>query len=316
MEDVHSIPLFEDTTAWLLNSHTPSIRYLTLTALLGKAETDDAVTSARALISSCPPVTKIWSAQNEDGSWADPRHIYSPKYRSSHWTMLLLTELGVDPRDVRMQKGSHFMQRRIQEDNPQYLRRTEAGFGCFWGNFLRYQLYCGRGDQAFTRQVIEFVCEDIQRGGRCRYNSNLPCAWSVVREVYGLAQIPAAERSERVRAAIATGIRFIMDDYDLLTVNYPADHHPHELWEKMSFPIFYHADRLFVLRALKAAGGLGHPNAHKVKDWLMNKRTQAGIWRGGSPFSSSTRPFLIKPDTVDRWITLQALTVLSPADGC
>lgn len=311
MEEKTTIPLFNKTAAWLKESQTPSIRYLTLTKLLGKAKTDTEVMAAKRSIATIPPVSKILDAQDPDGFWVTARHIYSPKYRSSHWTMLLLTELAIDPEDDRLQKGSDFMQIWIQGEMPEYLRRTEAGFGCFWGNWLRYQLYCGKGKEELTRDVIQFVCDDLERGGRCRYNSDLPCAWAAARGLFGLAMIPEAERSVKVQSAIRAGIRFLLDDYDLLSGNYPADNKPHELWDKLSFPLFYHTDKLFVLRVLKEHNALDHPNARKAIEWLREKRTRAGTWRGGSPFSSRTRPFLAKPDTVDRWITLQALDVLS-----
>lgn len=310
MERTNPVPLFNETVAWLLESQTPSIRYLALTRLLGKPETDAEVQAAKRLIPASPPAKKILDAQNEDGSWVNPKHIYSPKYRSSHWTMLLLTELAVDPEEEGMRQGSDFMQTWVQGNMPQYLRRTEAGFGCFWGNWLRYQLYCGKADDPFTQEVIDFVCGDLENLGRCRYNSDLPCAWSVARGLFGFAYLPENKRSERIRQAIQTGIRFLLEDHDLLKADYPADYQPHELWNKLSFPIFYHSDRLFILRILKEHHALEHPKAKLVMDWLAEKRTKAGHWQGGSPFASRTRPFLNKPDSVDRWLTLQALDVL------
>jgi len=304
------IPLFEETTTWLMESQTPSIRYLTLTKLLGKAHSDPEVIAARQAIGNSDPVKKILEAQNPDGSWVQPRHIYSPKYRSSHWTMLL-SELAADPQEERMQKGSDFMQAWVQGNMPEYLRRTEAGFGCFWGNWLRYQLYCGKADDPFTQQVIDFVCDDLERRGRCRYNSDLDCAWSVARGLYGFAYLPEAKRSDRVSHAIQTGIHFLLEEHDLRKADYPADSQPHKLWDKLSFPIFYHSDRLFILRVLKEHQSLDHPKAEPALEWLAERRGKNGRWHGGSPFASRTRPFLEKPDSVDHWLTLQALCVLN-----
>lgn len=311
MHDNRDIPFLEQTTAWLLESQTPSISYFTLTQIKGLPEDTPEVSTARRSIASSPPVSKILEAQRPEGYWVYSKHVYSPKYRSSHWSMLLLTELGLEPENEFLQKGADFMLARIQEDMPQYLRRKEAGFGCFWGNWLRYQLYCRREKDQFTEQVISFVCEDLERGGQCRYNSNLRCAWSVVRGLYGLALIPERLRDVKVKAAIQAGIRFLLEDYDLQRANYPADHKTHPLWERLSFPLFYHADRLLVLRVLKELNALDHPNAQKPLEWLLEKQTDSGIWRGGSPLSDRTRPFMTKPDGVERWITLHALEVLT-----
>jgi len=305
-----NLPLFEETTAWLLESQTPSIRYLTLKRIMGLPENDARVIRARHAIALNPPVSRILAKQQAEGYWVKAKHIYSPKFRSSHWSMLLLTELGLEPEDARLQMGAEFMLAAVEKDH-QYFSRKEKGFGCFWGNWLRYQLYCQKGEKDLVKQVIEFTCTDIMRGGQCRYNSDLPCAWAVARDLFGLALIPDDQRSVDVQNAIAAGIRFLIVEYDLLAVNYPAGNKNHPLWEKLSFPIYYHADRLFILRVLKELNSLSHPKAQTVLAWLLAKRSKSGIWRGGSPFRDRSRPFLVELDGVERWISLHALDVLS-----
>ena len=225
--------------------------------------------------------------------------------------MVLLTELRLEPENAGLQKGAEFMLAEMEKDQPYYLSRQEKGFGCFWGNWLRYQLYCGKGKDSRVKEVVDFTCGDLERGGQCRYNSDLPCAWAVVRGLYGLALIPESSRTEKVCHAIKAGIRFLLDDHDLLAADYPADNKPHPLWTGLSFPLFYQADILFVLRVLKELNALDHPNAQKALVWLLEKQTRSGIWRGGSPFIDRTRPFMVEPDGVERWITLHALEVLS-----
>jgi hypothetical protein len=224
--------------------------------------------------------------------------------------MLLLVELSLEARNPQLQRGAEFILQVIEKNPPRYLTREEIGLGCFWGNWLRYQLYCGRGADLLVQEVIDFVCEDIQRGGQCRYNSNLPCAWGVARDMYGLALIPENQRSALVRKAVEKGIQFFLEEYDLVKANFPPRNRKHPLWNKLSFPLYYQADKLFVLRLLKELKALDHPKAQEALTWLLSKQTRAGIWRGGSPFKSS-QPFLAGTDGVERWITLHALEVLS-----
>jgi len=303
------IPHYHETIHWLLQSQTPSIRYLTMTRVLGMAEDDAEVSSTRQSIPISPPVEGILAAQHPEGYWERAKSIYSPKYRSSHWSMLLLVELGLEVRNPQLQRGAEFILQVIEKNPPHYLTREEIGLGCFWGNWLRYQLYCGRGAEPLVQEVIDFVCEDIQRGGQCRYNWNLPCAWGVARGLYGLALIPENQRSASVRKALDMGIRFFLEEYDLVKSNFPPRNRKHPLWNKLSFPLYYQADRLFVLRILKELKALEHPKAQEALTWLSSKQTKAGIWRGGSPFKSS-RPFLAGTEGVERWITLHALEVL------
>jgi len=304
-----SIP--EETLSWLLSSQTPSIRYLTLTRLQKKPSSDPDVIAAKSLISTTNPVKAIFSRQDPEGFWANKRHHYSPKYRSSHWTMFLLTELAVPPEHPSMQKGADFMLEKMENETAQHYNQEENGFGCFWGNWLRYQLYCGRFKDPSVQKVIELICKDIYKSGLCRYNGDLPCSWAVIRELYGLALIPKSQRGSEVEDAIRQGIQFLLEDYNLLSANYPHQEKIHPLWFKLSFPLFYHADVLLVLRVLKELDALEHPNAAPAMRWLKDKQTLKGTWKGGSPFKRRTRPFLVNPDTPNHWITLQAASIFS-----
>jgi hypothetical protein len=177
------------TIAWLLESPTPSIRYLTLTRILRKPESDADVLTARRLIATTDPVAHILAKQQPGGYWQNPKHYYSPKYRSSHWSMLLLSELGVDPQLPAMQQGASFMLTCLENDTRLH-RNTETYWGCLWGNVLRYQLYC----QAQPAERLQFICDyvvrDLMNLSRCRYNYDLPCAWGVIRDLFGWPSFP------------------------------------------------------------------------------------------------------------------------------
>jgi hypothetical protein len=305
-----SIP--QKILTWLLNSQTPSIRYLTLTNILHKPAEDAEVQAVRSEIATSKPVSAILSRQSPEGFWSSKKHYYSPKYRSSHWTMLLLTELTVPPENPTLQKGAEFMQETLTKD-----RRLETyiegsvGFFCLWGNWLRYQLYCNRLEDAPVQKAIELMCKDIHRLGKCRYNGDLPCSWAVIRELDGLALIPEGQRSSAVEKAIARGIQFLVEEHDLVAADYPVIEKVHPLWHSLSFPLFYHTDILFTLRVLKELKALDHPGAASALKWLRAKQTKKGTWTGGSPFRNKTRPFLVKPDTPNHWITLHAASIFS-----
>jgi len=227
--------------------------------------------------------------------------------------MYLLTELAVPPDNPAMQSGADFMRKRMEAKVDRHFQEDAVGLNCFWGNWLRYQLYCGNIAQPKVQRIIAYTCKDIHRKGKCKYNGDLPCAWSVIRGLSGLALIPADARSSQVEKAIAHGIQFVLEENNLLSGDYPYDEKVHDLWSQLSFPLFYHTDILYVLRVLRDLDALNHPNAQPAIEWLRNKQTSAGIWQGGSPFRSRTRPFLVKPDTPSYWITLQAAGILAAA---
>lgn len=297
------------TIAWLLESPTPSIRYLTLTRILGKPEEDAETQAARRLIASTNPVLHILEKQQPEGYWQNPRHYYSPKYRSSHWSMLLLSELGIDPQHPAMQKGAAFM-RECMEKDIRLQGRKESFWGCLWGNVLRYQLYC-QAQVESVEFILDYVTRDLQNLSRCQYNNGLPCAWGIARDLFGLALLPEEKRNPSIRQTIHAGLKFLLEDHDLLEADYPHVEKIHELWSKTSFPLFYHADTLFVLRVAKELNALEYPQARRALGWLREQRNHNGTWSGGSPFQQRTWPLLAQGDSIQRWITLQALSVLS-----
>jgi hypothetical protein len=150
---------------------------------------------------------------------------------------------------------------------------------------------------------------------RCWINGDQTCAWGVVRTLYGLAALPADQRSPAVQGAIAHALPFLLESYQLIQANYPVPINGkiHPLWFKLNFPLFYQADILFTLRILAELGALDHPGARPALDWLSAKRSKNGRWRGSSPFRQTTWRELAGPAETDRWVSLQAALILREA---
>lgn len=79
---------------WLLNSEDPSIRYLTLTEVLGEPANSADVRSAYARIPGGPNVRALLEGQRPDGEFGV--HPYK-KWVGAHWRLVSLVELGVPP---------------------------------------------------------------------------------------------------------------------------------------------------------------------------------------------------------------------------
>ena len=128
----------EITSAWLLESETPSIRYLTFTTILGKGKENVETAAARRSIPEQAPAKTILDEQQTAGYWASDRHYYGPKYRSSHWSMLLLTEIAVPPEHPKMRKGAQYMLERAYRNKDDWI--FQENVGCFWGNSLNFPI--------------------------------------------------------------------------------------------------------------------------------------------------------------------------------
>jgi len=299
---------------WLLEAQTPSLQYLTLRRLLELPEDDSHVASARQAMESGGPIPAILAEQDETGSWSGS--IYSPKFTSSHWSMLLLTELSADPEDPRLKRGADFMLQLKWKFIQKFLHEKTHGLTCFWANLLRYSIYCDLESDPRAEKILSLVLNDaLTFNWRCEYNYERPCAWGAARALWALAAIPTEERSDEVQTAIQNGLVFLLEEYDLSKANYPTppSSTTHPIWLRLNFPLFYQADILFVLRLLSELNKLDHPGAQKSLDWLEKRQSPNGRWRGASPFCQRTWKSLGDRQETDRWVSLQSALVLKSA---
>ncbi len=303
-----------DVVIWLLDSHIASIRYLTHRDLSGADTESELLRSEYAAIQDSDPVMSILSEQKTPGRWQHLEHYYSPKYRSTHWTLMLLEELQADPHSHAFQEGVEFILTRTQELVEERTKKEDPGFTCLFGNIIRYAVYAGFLQDTRTQAMIKLVINSLDQSDcSCQYNTNLPCSWGAARSLWGLAIIPESSRNAATQQAILTGVDFLTQKYDLVRANYP---HPeggkiHPIWSTLNFPLFYHADILFVLRVMKQFGHLDKPQLKPAKDWLRARRNQNGRWSGSSPYQSRTWSLSSDKEDTSRWITLQALSVLN-----
>ena len=107
---------------WLLEENQPSIKYLALTKLLDKAENDPDVQSAKESIPVTGWAADILAKQQPRGWWEDEEKLYTPKYLSTNWMLLILSDLGLT-RDILGSPGHaicgfHVSQRRTVDSAP------------------------------------------------------------------------------------------------------------------------------------------------------------------------------------------------------
>jgi hypothetical protein len=299
----------EQLVSWLLAARTPSIRYLALRRLLDRPKTDPAVLSAGEEMLTAGPIPAILAGQTRAGNWAGERGYYTPKYTSTHWSMLLLAELAADGNDPHLQRGAAYMLAETREELEQVLECNRHGLACFWGNLLRYALHSGCAGDGRLQTFLVYLAREAANGWTCPINDERPCAWGAARALFGLAALPSRYRSGPADKAIAGGLAFLLEGGTLAAGDYPAQR-IHPLWRRLNFPLFYQADVLFVLRVLGELGALAHPAAGPALDWLAGRGHDGRRWRGASPFRRRTWPELADREETDRWVSLQAAIVL------
>ena len=294
---------------WLLEAKMPAVRYLTLTTLLGLAEDDERVISQRRAIMEEGGVPAILAGQTEAGSWAGEQSFYTPKYKATHWSLMLLTELLIDGSDAQFRHGVEFMLGDTADSLHKRVSENELGWSCLYGNILRYTCHADLSGDERTAVLINYTLRDMDNGQcRCAWNDGYACAWGVARTLWGLAALPEAARSPAVERAVEQGLEFLLEPGRLPTADYPVPDNGriHTIWSRLNFPLFYQADILFVLRVAKELGALDRPGAQEALGWLESRRQKNGRWRGSSPFRQRTWTELGGSEETNRWVTVLA----------
>jgi len=88
---------------WLLEEENPSVKYLALTELLRTSARRKEAVEARKKIHTWEPVRRILTRQKRDGGWDSGRTWYLPKYKSTVWQLLILSQTGIDLYSSRAQ---------------------------------------------------------------------------------------------------------------------------------------------------------------------------------------------------------------------
>jgi hypothetical protein len=306
----------DDRIGWLLDAETPSIVYQTRRDLRPPRSSPRELQKSKKRIMRTGAVPAILARQSKRGNWKIDHGYYGPKFYSTHWSMVLLAELGVDGEGRRFRRGAEYMLDATEKEVQDGLDRAIPDWSCFWGNLLRYALYAGMQDDPRVEKLIHHLSSILSDGlCVCRINGGNECAWGVVRTLWGFAALPEKIRTREANHAIRKGIRFLLEDHRLMVADYPfrPKTRINPLWFKLSFPLFYHADILFALRVLDELDELDHRGAHEALDWLETKRKENGSWKGSSPFRQRTWREMGAPEETDRWVTLQALRILRHA---
>jgi hypothetical protein len=300
-----------DPLPWLLERSDPAVRALTLRSLLDRGPRDAEFRDAQQRAMSMPPLSTILRRQRADASWPGP-NLCAPKYESTHWANLLLVEYGVDPGDPRVRRAARYVLEQLGEPGRggmDWVFEHDHGASCFTGNVVRYVSMAGYGADPRIEPLVQRLVRDSKKfDAACWINGDQPCAWGYARLIWGLAALPEAARTREVERTLRRGVEFLLS-YRIERGRYPTDTTPSYLWRQLSFPLFYQADVLFVLRALDAAGAIEDDRAQPAIGWLLSRQDARGRWAGRAPYAARM------PSRVDasKWVTLQACTILKHA---
>jgi hypothetical protein len=300
-----------DPVPWLLEKSDPAVRAQTLRSLLDKGPRDPELRDAQQRAMNAPPIATILRRQKPDASWPGA-NVWGPKYEATHWTNLLLAEYGVDPGDPRVRRAARYVLEELNRPGRggmDWVFNQDHGASCLIGSIVRYVSMAGYGNDERLEPLVQRLVRDSKKfDAACWINGEQPCAWGYARLIWGLAALPETAHTREVERTLRRGVEFLLS-YKVERGRYPTDTAPSYLWRQLSFPLFYQADILFVLRALDAAGAIDDDRAQPAIGWLLARQDERGRWGGRSPYAARM------PSRVDasKWVTLQACTILKHA---
>jgi hypothetical protein len=288
------------TLRWLLEESQPSVRYRALTELLGLSPEDQIARKARTMVMSSQLVTTILDHQNKHGGWDSGPNWYKPKYKSSVWRLLLLSQLGVDIRDDRVKKACEYAFR-FQLPGGAFV--TEPGdekswasaAGCLNGNIIASLSRLGCQDDPRVVAGLDALIsiQESDGGFLCRsWKAHAKDTHSCfMGSISGLEAInslfPYHESSELREAGERAAEFFLMHKL------YLADHHDwkiiKERWTRLGWPYFADYD---ILRGLLAVLDMQTLRAREDErilpavDLLVSKRTTEGSWNLEKTYSA------------------------------
>jgi len=323
--------LHADPTGWLLEGTNPSVRYFTLKEILDEPDTSGLVAEARNAIMTTGVIPEILAKQNDDGSWADPRRFYTEKYKGTVWQLMILSELGADGKDPRIQRACEFIFNNSQEI-------TSGGFSCYrseksGGGLPSYVIPCLTGNMVWSLIRLGYLDDGRVSRGLDWINTvqrfddgegpgpkgqpydrfeacwgKHPCHLGAVKVLKALAEIPEEKRSALTRQTLVKGVEYFLAhhiykrSHDYTAVSKPG-------WLKLGFPLMYQSDILEILLIL-AKLNCRDSRMQDAIDILISKQDDQGRWKMKNSYNGKVQVNIEKKGKPSKWLTLNALRVL------
>ena len=292
-----------DTTLdWLLDAD-PAIRWQVMRDLTD--EPASAVARERSRVAREGWGARLLDLQAEDGNWGGG--VYTPKWISTTYTLLLLRHLGIDPDDDRVRSVIDRVRDRVEMSGPYFDYSTET---CITGMVLALGSYFLE-EAAEAPQPEHLLAIQREDGGwNCQVSSDRSSFHTTISVLEGLLEHDkavgedAAVAEARQRAhefLLERRLMYRLSDGELVN----------ERWLLMSFPPRWHYDVLRALDYLADAGVEPDSRCDEAVEIIATKQLKDGTWplqnRHAGKEHFAMEEGSGKPS---RWNTLRAMRVL------
>lgn len=254
------------------------------------------------------------SHRQPNGHWG--QKFYQPKWTSSHYTLLDLKNLGINPQKEILTT----LRLILKEDRGKNGCINPAGSGmigdvCINGMFLNYAACFGISGQDL-KPVVDFILStQLSDGGfNCQVNrvgarhSSLHTTISVLEGFFEFLLAGYDYRRDEILRAQRESVEFI-----LMHHLYKSDHTGEIIspaFLRLPYPSRWRYD---ILRALDYFQQAGLPYDERLSDALQvikHKRNADGTWNLNAPYPGQVHFHMERAGRPSRWNTLRALRVL------
>jgi hypothetical protein len=312
-------------TEWLLEADNPSVRYLTLKNILGKAENDPEVRRAKACIMDVGVVPRMLRKLTV-GTSNDAGRFYRDKYKGAVWQLIILAEHEADGANRQIRTLCEYLLRCSQDPESfgfAYDPRAGGQGGrhgevipCLTGNMVWSLLKLGWASDERVRKGIEWITtyqrfdDGVATKPRGwpydRYEHS--CHLGVVKALKALSAVPTRYRNRAVKATARNGCEYLLShhiykrSHDLGKVSKPG-------WLRLQYPLMYQTDILEIAGILLDFG-IKDSRMTEAIEKIVSKQNKKGQWNLNETFNGRFVVNIEKKGMPSKWITYRALHVL------
>ena len=296
---------------WLLQGDI-SIHYLTKKYLLN--EEQNKLNLLRERIATEGWGRKFLDARNASGHWG--RGFYQPKWINSHYTLLDLRYLEINPIDpIKDTITLILKESKAPDGSINESKSMKSGDVCINGMFLNYASFFSTPEEQL-KSIVDYIldnhmpdggfnCEKKTKGAK---HSSMHTTISVLEGIREFIKAGYQYRVDELHQA-----KYNAEEFLLMHQLYKSDKTGEIIdkkWAMLSFPSRWRYDILRALVFFVDADSPHDPRMNKALDLLISKRRKDGSWPVQAKYPGLVHFDMEQTGTSSRFNTLRALRVL------
>jgi hypothetical protein len=306
---------------WLLASKDPSVRYYTLTDILGLPTGHVEVVAARRQILKGSRLRALLRGHRTDGGFGVD---WYKKWGGAQWRLVSAVELGIPSENPVARRAAEYVLARIpgMVRGPPNVAGRYRVHASMLGNPLGVCSRLGMWDHPRVHQVARSLvawqwpdggwnCDRVHGAAHSSFYESLATLW-------GLNEYLQMTGDREVRASVERAAELFLRHRLFRSCRGSAVIDPR--WTRLHYPVYWHYDILQALRVLDLAGKLRDARTREALDLLESKRSPGGTWGAEGRFWHLGDLHGANAEVVDwggrgpnEMITLNAVRVLTHA---